>query len=333
LNRMLARRFFISFSENMLSCVKTYRGPFRGVISFSENMLSCVKTYRGPFRGVIPLMVILCVFCQAEKVLLEKDSLYNNIRVIEEGRFISLYCGNGHQSMVDTVHPDRLVFNYTKSMMSVFTFKNEIPENILLIGEGGGSIPKALQKDFPGVRLDIVELDQEVHDAAMKYFRFKPAKNTTINIIDGRMFVKKTKKKYDIVMLDAFRGGYIPFHMLTSEFLGQVKNVLKPGGIVVSNTFDNSRIRDRETATYYSVFKNVYELIASGSGNRIIIADNNPRVKKEDLLNRAEKLDKKYSFIGMKLYSIVNNEFKVVSGGVSAEVLTDDHAPAELLAE
>lgn len=280
---------------------------------------------------IITVILISSFPCKAEKLLLEKDSLYNNIRVIEDGRFISLYCGIGHQSMIDTVHPDRLVFNYTKSMMSIFTFREEIPANILMIGGGGASIPKAIQKHFPFVKLDVVELDPEVYQTAQKYFQFKPSKNTSINIMDGRIFVKKSKKKYDLVMLDAFRGGYIPFHLLTREFLSEVRNILNPGGMVVSNTFDNSKLRNRETATYYSVFKNVYELVTAG--NRIIIAGDGKPAKKGLLLARAEKLDKKYSFIGMKLYNIIDKEFKFLSPDSSVEILTDDHSPAELLAE
>jgi spermidine synthase len=286
------------------------------------------KSY-SPFFMI--LLIVFCFFCQAETILLEKDSLYNSIRVIDNGRFISLYCGNGHQSMIDTVHPDRLVFNYTKSMMSIFAFKKQIPSDVLLIGEGGGSIPKAIQKHFPGIRLDIAELDPEVDIVAQKYFQFKPAKNTKVNIIDGRMFVKKTKKKYDLIMLDAFKGGYIPFHMLTKEFLDQVKGKLKPGGMVVSNTFDTSKLRDRESNTYFAVFKNVYELVTGG--NRIVIADNGPAVLKDVLLVNAGKLDEKYKFLGMRLYNIINNEFDYVERDSSAEILTDDHAPAELLTE
>jgi hypothetical protein len=35
----------------------------------------------------------------------------------------------------------------------------------------------------------------------------------------------------------------------------------------------------------------------------------------------------------MRLYNIINNEFDYVERDSSAEILTDDHAPAELLTE
>ncbi len=285
-------------------------------------------------RITLILTIMSCLFfCQAEKVILEKESLYNNIRVIDEGRFLSLYCGNGHQSIMDKVHPDRLVFNYTKTMMAAFAFKKELPSDILLIGEGGGSLPKTIQKHFPDIKLDIVEIDPEVDKVAQKYFLFKPSKNTKVFTIDGRMFVKKSAKKYDIVMLDAFRGGYIPYHLLTKEFFTEVREILKPGGFVISNTFNSSKIRDMETNTYFSVFKNIYELIATGSGNRILFADNNKPLAKNVLIRRAKELDQKYQFKGISLENIINNQYKLLPYENSDDILTDDHSPAELLAD
>lgn len=275
-------------------------------------------------------ILALSFIVKAETILLEKDSLYNSIKVVEEGRYISLYCGNGHQSMMDTYKPDRLVFGYTKTMMSSLAYQNHIPKDILLIGGGGASIPKFIQTYFPNIRIDIVEIDPEVNKIAQQYFKFSPSKKINTFTQDGRVFIKKANKKYDLILLDAFRGGYIPFHLLTKEFLQESKNKLKPNGIIVSNTFTDSKIKTRENATYYSVFKNLYEM--ETNGNRIIIADDN-FINKNDFEKRASKLDNKYKFVGLNLNRIVKNQFNVVSKSTLYEPLTDDHAPAELLSE
>lgn len=275
-------------------------------------------------------VISLSILCKAETVLLEKESLYNSIKVVEDGRYISLYCGNGHQSMMDKEKPDRLVFNYTKTMMTSLAYKNSIPKDVLLIGGGGASIPKFMQKYFPNTRVDVVEIDPEINKIAQTYFRFKPSQNTQLYSQDGRVFIKKAKKKYDLILLDAFRGGYIPFHLLTQEFLQETKRKLKPDGIIVSNTFAGSKIKNKENATYLSVFKNLYEM--ETGGNRVIIADDKT-TKKDDFSNRALKLDEKYKFVGMNLKNIINSQFAVASKLNAEEPLTDDHAPAELLAE
>lgn len=275
-------------------------------------------------------IISLSILCKAETVILEKESLYNSIKLVEDGRYISLYCGNGHQSMMDKERPDRLVFNYTKTMMTSLAHKNTIPKDILLIGGGGASIPKFIQKYFPETRVDVVEIDPEVNKIAQTYFKFKPSSNIRLFAQDGRVFIKKTTKKYDVIMLDAFKGGYIPFHLLTQEFLQESKKKLKPSGIIISNTFTGSKIKNRENATYFSVFKNLYEM--ETGGNRVIIADDRP-INKQDFIKRASKLDEKYKFVGMNLKNIISSQFTPASKLNIESPLTDDHAPAELLAE
>ncbi len=278
----------------------------------------------------ISSIIAVSVICKAEKVIVEKDSLYNSIRVVEDGRFLSLYCGNGHQSMMDTLKPDRLVFNYTKTMMTSLAYSRKIPSDILLIGGGGGSIPKFIQKYFPETKIDVVEIDPEVDKISQNYFKFNPSKTTNIYNQDGRVYIKKTKKRYDVVMLDAFRGGYIPFHLLTKEFLEETKSKLKPNGIIISNTFSGSKIRQKENATYFSVFKNLYEM--ETGGNRIIIADNKG-IKKDDFVKRADLIDNKYKFEGIRLKNIISTQFKSVQQSDKSDALTDDHSPAELLGD
>jgi spermidine synthase len=37
-------------------------------------------------------------------------------------------------------------------------------------------------------------------------------------------------KRYELIMLDAYEHQYIPEHMLTREFLSEVRALLQPGG-------------------------------------------------------------------------------------------------------
>ena len=48
-------------------------------------------------------------------------------------------------------------------------------------------------------------------------------------------------------MLDAFDHEYIPEHLLTQEFLKEVKSLLAPGGVLAANTFSSSRLYDHES--------------------------------------------------------------------------------------
>ena len=72
-------------------------------------------------------------------------------------------------------------------------------------------------------------------------------------------------------MLDAYERQYIPEHMLTREFLTEVRSLLTPDGVVAANTFSSSRLYQNESVTYRSVFGPFYNL---KSGNRVILAAN-----------------------------------------------------------
>ena len=46
----------------------------------------------------------------------------------------------------------------------------------------------------------------------------------------------------NVVFVDAFHGGYVPFHLLTREFYTLVKERLAPGGAAVFNVHDGTKL-------------------------------------------------------------------------------------------
>ncbi len=52
---------------------------------------------------------------------------------------------------------------------------------------------------------------------------------------DGRSFLRETDKTYDLVMVDAYRGTFVPFHLLTKEFFTLLKSRLKPAAVAAQN--------------------------------------------------------------------------------------------------
>jgi spermidine synthase len=156
-------------------------------------------------------------------------------------------------------------------MMLSSLFINPQPQRVLIIGEGGGTLPMALQKMVPGAAIDVVEIDPAVDRIAKRFFAFKPGPKTRVIIEDGRVFVKRAARqpvRYDLVMLDAFEADYIPEHMLTREFLQEVKSIMTPNGVLVANTFSNSALYDHESTTYKAVFGEFFNLRL---GNRVVL--------------------------------------------------------------
>lgn len=274
---------------------------------------------------------------QAEVQLLHQErSLYRNIFVTQNGdeRCMTFRYprGAGRQSCKRLHEPKKLVFQYTGMQLSAL-FLNPDPKRILVIGEGGGTIPAALQELCPDAEIDVVELDAAVDSVARAYFDFKAGPKTRVTISDGRIFVKRMAARapnYDLVVLDAFEADYIPEHMLTREFLQEVKADMAPNGVIVANTFSDSALYDHESVTYRAVFGPYFNL---KQANRIILGRNGG-IKSDDLAiarKNADALEAKFAARGVSSPSLVALLDPAVDWNPDARILTDQYSPSNLL--
>lgn len=269
------------------------------------------------------------------KVIYKKRSLYRNIEVTDEGDRICLKFATrarpiSRQSCRYLDDPDKLVFSYGKLVFTAFLLNPE-PRRILVIGLGGGSLPRLMQKLFPESRIDSVEIDPAVVDVAHAYFDFKPRPGDRVIERDGRVFVRRALlagERYDFILLDAFTGDYIPEHMMTREYLLECRRLLAEGGVLVANTFSSSRLYEHETATYASAFEWFLNL-RRRSGNRVIITGNLPEPDMDELLARAGSID--WSAFGINLVENLRLHSPPSQRELEARVLTDEFAPANLL--
>ena len=111
---------------------------------------------------------------------------------------------------------------------------SQLPENstALLLGLGGGSVANMLHENLK-MKVDAVELDERMVTIAQNYFSLNP--NVNVIVDDARHYVEITKKNYDCVFFDVFKGDVMPVHVLTIESFNSVKSILNKEGIVVIN--------------------------------------------------------------------------------------------------
>lgn len=105
---------------------------------------------------------------------------------------------------------------------------------VLFVGLGAGSGPMALSAQFPGLALEAVEIDTKVIDAAISWFGLD-VRRIPVYIGDGRAWLASSPKLWDIIVVDAFRGGALPFHLLTLEYARIIRSHLNENGLVVLN--------------------------------------------------------------------------------------------------
>jgi spermidine synthase len=268
------------------------------------------------------------------KLLHEERSLYRQVLVYQdEGNRCLCFtrqCTIGRQSCQSLANPDRLVFAYGKMMLGSLLMGPD-PKHVLIVGLGGGTLPRALLKLVPGIDIDVVEIDPAVVRVAANYFGFNAGPQVHVIVEDGRTYVKRmgrAGKHYDLVMLDAYDHQYIPEHMLTVEFLQEVKALLPAGGVLAANTFSASRLYDNESVTYAKVFGEFYNL---RSGNRIILTRIGGLPPIPELRAAAARYEAAFAPLGFTGAETLGLFETRPDWDRSARLLTDQYSPANLL--
>ncbi len=164
------------------------------------------------------------------------------------------------QSRMDTETRKFPVLVYSRMMLASLLFQPS-PKNILMLGLGGGSISKFLHHRFPEAGLDVVEVDPKVIKLCKKFFYLQESENYRLHAMDARIFVQNQigKKTYDLILLDVYKSGSVPYHLKTKEFYREILDILNPGGVVASNLYGKSNLlKPGDRATFDSVFRGLY---------------------------------------------------------------------------
>lgn len=268
----------------------------------------------------------------------QERSLYRNIIVTEDStrrclRFTITRRTGQNQSCRFLENPQELVFPYAKMTLSSLLVQDD-PQRILIIGLGGGTLPDVYSSLFPDAEIIISELDEAVLQVAEDYFDFEQTDKIQVDIGDGRVYVKRAGlrgEKFDLVIIDAFNGEYIPEHLMTEEFLEEVKTLLPDDGMLVANTFSSSRLYDAESQTYHNVFGEIINLRMPNTGNRIIIASMQALPEPLVLNRRAAEWRERLRPFGMDVTDYVPNMSTAVDWNTDERPLTDQYSPANLL--
>ncbi|MFC1749488.1 spermidine synthase [Pseudomonadota bacterium] len=199
------------------------------------------------------------------------------IEIVQDGDIRSLYFGSdAKQSSMDILQPERLVLSYTQMMMASLIFA-PLPQNILLIGLGGGSLAKFLLHLFPGCHIDAVEFRHDVVKLAHGYFCVPENKQLTIHIGDGFDYLNSNKAKgreYDHIFVDAFNHDGVADSIKQMSFFYACHDKLSRNGVLNINLWNHKE--DMYTHTMdclENAFRqNVLTLPVKDKGNVITLA-------------------------------------------------------------
>lgn len=109
-----------------------------------------------------------------------------------------------------------------------------LPEksSALVLGLGGGMMAEKLSSEL-GFRVDAVELDSRIAEVSRRYFGLDEKVNVFVD--DARHYMETTRKKYDLIFFDVFRGEVQPAHVLSLEAFKKAGTLLTGNGLIIVN--------------------------------------------------------------------------------------------------
>jgi spermidine synthase len=188
-------------------------------------------------------------------------------------------------SYVDVEDPTYLEFRYAKIMADVFAELLPARVDAVYVGGGGFTLPGYLAAVYPGSTAVVLELDPTLVDIAVDELGVTPGPGLTVLEGDARLTLQETPlAAFDLAVGDAFGGPAVPWHLTTREFVEDLHERLRPGGIYTLNLIDYGDLgfARAEAATIADVFSHVAViappdyLAAEAGGNFVIVASDDP---------------------------------------------------------
>ena len=263
---------------------------------------------------------------ETQGTLAERETAYQFVQVVREsGRIVMRFDdGVADQSVyrADTA----LTGGEWDMPLVVPPMLDRTLHSVLVIGNAGGTTARALAAEYPGIDIDAVELDPVVTQLAREYMGLDAIPHLHVITADGREYLETTAKRYDMIVVDAYRTESIPFYLATQEFFSLMRAHLNPGGGIALNVErvpGNNQLVQAISGTVATEFPQVWVWPALHFNELVVGLDD--AIPKTSLASRLNSLPENVQVLG----PLVVEQASTVAP--SADPLTDDRAPVEWL--
>jgi spermidine synthase len=211
------------------------------------------------------------------RVIWESETDYQYARVVQSDdgeRRLEL---NEGQAVHSIYRPGEwLTGNYwDEPLVLPFAARTTPPRSIAILGSAAGTVARAYGHFLPRTQIDAVEIDPRLTDVGRRLFDFHAPRLRT-HAADARPWLRATKRRFDVIYVDAYRQPYIPFYLATKEFFALARSRLNPGGMVMVNVghpADSQRLEQVLSATMRSVFGHVVRDPAEDVNTQLVASD------------------------------------------------------------
>jgi spermidine synthase len=265
----------------------------------------------------------------SEGLLYETESTYQYIQVLQRADGSRVLHLNEGVAIHSVWYPDTVLTGGEWDMFLVVPPLLDRPvERVLVIGNAGGTTARAYGALYPNVEIDGVEIDPEVSSVGRRYLGL--GDNPRLHVIDqdGRPYLQLTDKRYDAILIDAYRQPYIPFYLATKEFFELTREHLAPGGVLALNVAavpGDNRLSRALGSTVLEAYPQAW-LWPALRFNQLLVAFDRP-VDRDTLARRVQAINPQVrslaDLFAAEVEPVVQNETP----------LTDDRAPVEWLTD
>jgi spermidine synthase len=267
----------------------------------------------------------------SDRVIWEAETDYQYARVLQapDGeRTLELDEGYAAHSVY---RPGRwLTGNYWDEMLALSLAGEQAPpRSVAILGAAAGTSARQLGHYFPQARIDAVELDGELTKVGRDLFDLHGPHLHTYTA-DARPWLYASTRRFDVIMVDAYRQPYIPFYLTTEEFFALVRDRLEPGGLVIVNVAQpdgSSSLEKVLAATMRTAF-----------GDSAVWRDHSQQVNTmlvgSAASDPAGRLRAAAATVPADLATVVSNAASRLAPALTGgQVFTDDRAPVEWLVD
>jgi spermidine synthase len=165
-------------------------------------------------------------------------------------------------AVVDRADPTHLDFPYMRWIADVLDvgWRAGTALRAVHVGAGGCVLARYLAATRPGSHSEAYESDPAVLDALATVLDLRAEPGLRVRLGDGRGGLGgRPARSTDVGVTDAFSGPVVPGHLTTIEYQGDVRRVLRAGGVHVMNVIDAppGRPARRQAATLLEAFAEV----------------------------------------------------------------------------
>jgi spermidine synthase len=285
----------------------------------------------------LALAIPLPPIALAEGAIATEESAYNYLQVVDTGDARLLVVDWGAFSCY--APGEFRTHEYFDYLLLGPLLRPEPPgewlHSVLIIGLGAGTVSKQITQAYGPVAIDGVEVDPAIVDLGRRFFEMNEP-NLRVHVSDGRAFLAGCRRRYNWVVIDAYQGSDIPFHLVTREFFETLREHMTPGGVFSVNVAwwrpGDAELLRRVAATVEAVFPSVCVVTGMSRESGAVLLAGGEQASPDNIVNGAEMVGHEgLTAIAEDVAADTPPHISVIDG--LGTPLTDDRAPIDEIAD